>query len=250
MTSNNGFHEGEIRGILFDLDGTLLHDCPSFTQAFLDYAVQLGSENDPEQRREATRWSHYYWAQSPELLRDRHAFAGDEKGFWLNYTRRHLAAFACPPEKVEALAPGVYRLMTEDHQPEGCVPPEVPETLQALQAAGFRLGVLSNRSNPCHTDLAENGLQGYFSCALVAGELDAWKPDPQVFLQALKHLGTAPEQTVYVGDNYYADILGAQAAGLWAVLLDPDGIFNNPGSPVIRSLEELPVTIQALAQIR
>jgi putative hydrolase of the HAD superfamily len=245
---NNGNYAGDIQGILFDLDGTLLHNCPSFTQAFLDYAVQLGAENDPEKRREATRWSHYYWAQSTELMRDRHKFAGDEKSFWLNYTRRHLAAFACPPEAVEALAPGVHRLMTEDHQPEDCVPPEVPETLHALQAAGFRLGVLSNRNNPCHSALAEHNLQSYFSCALVAGELDAWKPDPRVFLQALKRLGTAPEQTVYVGDNYYADILGAQAAGLRAVLLDPDGIFRNPEAPVIRSLDELPIAIQALAQ--
>ena len=48
-----------------------------------------------------------------------------------------------------------------------------------------------------------------------------------------------PDQTIYVGDNYFADILGAANAGLRPVLLDPDGLFPEAACPVISSLGEL-----------
>jgi hypothetical protein len=44
---------------------------------------------------------------------------------------------------------------------------------------------------------------------------------------------------MYVGDNYYADIVGAQKAGLKPVPLDIGSIFENPGCHIIKSLPEL-----------
>jgi FMN phosphatase YigB (HAD superfamily) len=43
-----------------------------------------------------------------------------------------------------------------------------------------------------------------------------------------------------VGDNWFADVVGAKAAGLTPVLYDPRGIFDDPECAVIRSFDELP----------
>jgi putative hydrolase of the HAD superfamily len=58
--------------------------------------------------------------------------------------------------------------------------------------------------------------------------------------------GCSAATTVYVGDNYYADVEGARAAGMMPILIDPDGIFPDPGCPVIRSLGELEAALTDL----
>jgi putative hydrolase of the HAD superfamily len=52
-------------------------------------------------------------------------------------------------------------------------------------------------------------------------------------------LGTQPAHALYVGDNYYADVLGARAAGLEPVLIDPDEIFPEADCAVIHCISEI-----------
>ena len=242
MFSPNG-----IQAILFDLDGTLRHNRPTSTQVFLDLAVSLGLSDSPEKRRQAIRWTHYYWAQSPEMLADVERFRGEQELFWTNYAVLHLIAFDCPPEEAARLAPLIHASMKNLEQAEDWVPPDVPETLRQLQAAGFRLAVLSNRTNPCGEYLGELGIKDFFDLALVAGELACWKPEPAIFHQALDRLGVAAGEAVYVGDNYYADVLGAERAGLWPVLIDPDGLFPEADCPSIGTIGELPQVLKSIS---
>lgn len=234
MFSPNG-----IKNILFDLDGTLRHNRPSFNQAFFDFARELGVPDDPGTRQRAMRWFHYYWAQSPELLADLETFVERGDLFWTNHSRLHLLASGCLPEQAEALAPELYRCMEEQYTPEDWVPPEVTQTLQALKDSGFRLAVVSNRTHAYDEQLQALGLQDYFEFALAAGEINIWKPDPAIFQYALKQMQAKPNETLYVGDNYFADVVGARHAGLGAVLLDAEGTFPKADCPVIHTLEEL-----------
>ncbi len=54
-----------------------------------------------------------------------------------------------------------------------------------------------------------------------SGVIQIAKPDPRIFDPAIEALGTEPSRTLYVGDTVHADVLGAQAAGLPVVQLDP-----------------------------
>ena len=73
----------------------------------------------------------------------------------------------------------------------------------------------------------------------MAAEVDAWKPDPRIFNRALELTASDPEKVIYVGDNFFADVVGAKNAGLQPVLLDEDGIFPDAGCLVIGRLGEL-----------
>ena len=234
MFSPNG-----IQAVLFDVDGTLRANHPSSIHAFLDYAVALGLEDDPGRRLAAARWTHAYWAGSPELAEDRRFTAGQEEPFWVNYARRHLVAFGCPEGLAAEMAPLMHAYMKEVYQPEDRVLPEVHTTLQELRQAGFRLAVLTNRSEPCDEYLQSLDLLDYFDFALVAGSVSFWKPQPEIFQHALQLLELRPDQVIYVGDNYYADVVGARSAGLRPVLLDPDGLFPDAGCTTIQRMGEL-----------
>lgn len=234
-----------LRAVLFDLDGTLRRNRPSWPDLFLDTAQRHGVPVTPEARRHLKRWAHRFWASSDEL-KAMFKTHGEGEAFWRAYTQRRLEILGCPPEKAAELAPRILQEMQAMEEPPDVVPEPVPATLEALRRQGYRLAVLTNRGEPLNGYLRDIGLEGYFDLALTAGEVGVWKPDPAVFHHAVERLGVAPHEAAYVGDNLYADVLGAQAAGLHAVLLDPEGLFPDAPCPVITCLDQLPTVLERL----
>ena len=108
-----------------------------------------------------------------------------------------------------------------------------------LREAGFLLGIVSNRTHPLDDELKNFGLDGYIDLILTAGEANSWKPDIGIFLEAVLRLQVSPAEVLYVGDNYYADVIGARNAGLRPVLLDPEGVFHDVECEVIHKLHDL-----------
>ncbi len=129
--------------------------------------------------------------------------------------------------------------MQQAYKPENWVPEEMYTVIPELRNAGYTLGVVSNRNNPYQDEIDEMGMGGYFHFSLAAGEVKSWKPETEIFRHAIKKAKSLPEQTLYIGDNYFADVVGARRAGLQPVLYDPKGLFYEPGCPVITAFDEL-----------
>ncbi|NIO11833.1 MAG: HAD-IA family hydrolase [Deltaproteobacteria bacterium] len=129
--------------------------------------------------------------------------------------------------------------MVQEYQPLDRVPEDVLPTLNYLRKKGFKLGLLSNRDDPLDDLVTSLGIAEAFDLMLAAGETGWWKPDPRVFRHAAARLDVAPEASVYVGDNYFADVVGAGEAGMQPVLLDPAGLFPEAACPVISSIGQL-----------
>lgn len=231
-----------INTIYFDLDGTLRHNQPSFLEALAGYNLQLGLPVEIANSLHGHRWLHNYWAQSPQLITDRKTFGDDEDAFWVNHSRRYLEASGCPPEQAQKLAPGLTECMREHYSPVDTLADEADKILDHLQQIGFRLGVISNRSDPFDEQLEALGIRSYFEYSLAAGTIDAWKPDPRIFQHALSQMNVLPEQAVYVGDNYFADVIGARNAGLQPILIDPVNLFPEADCTVIDTIGDLEVS--------
>lgn len=234
MSSVNG-----IKAILFDFDGTLRHHLPTGGEVFTDYVLSLGWPVTEEDRRRAALWEHYYFANSPEIQADNKKFNGEGKDFWFNFAHRRLVALGCPPFLVEELGARVSAYMQEAYTSQVWMPEETHTVLSGLREGGFTLGVVSNRDNPYHEQIDEMGIGDYFHFSLAAGEVNSWKPEPGIFFAALERADASAQQTLYIGDNYFADVVGARRAGLQPVLYDPKGLFHEPGCPVIVSFEDL-----------
>lgn len=235
-----------IKAILFDLDGTLRFSRPAGTQVFANRAAEIGLPISAADRLRAARWEHYYWAQSPDLLQDVETWDEQEDAFWLNYSRRQLAALGLADEKAAAHAPELHTFMKDHYKPEDWVPAATPQVLSRLREQGLALAVVSNRMKAYDEYLQEKGIGHFFAFSLAAGLIGNWKPEPEIFHHALQKLEIRPEEALYIGDNYFADVVGARAAGLQPVLLDPQGIFDEPGCPVIQSIEEIPNLLQRM----
>lgn len=234
-----------ITTILFDFDGTLRFSQPAGRDVFIDEAARLGVHITPEIRRLAARWEHYYWAESPELLADSVKFP-DVNDFYLNYSRRQLIALGCSDSQAEALAGPVHAHMGANYTSKDYIEPDAPRVLHALVKAGYRMGVVSNRGENFQAHVDHLGLGEFFAFTLSGGEAQSRKPDPGIFHHALRLADAQPRQAIYVGDNFFADVIGARRAGVRPVLFDPRAIFDDPGCPVIKSVTELPSLLERM----
>jgi len=234
----------KIKAVLFDLDGTLFHHLPSSGEIFLNYVKSQGTHISEEDRIRAEHWVHYYFAYSPEIQADSKLFKDDEKGFWNHFTQRRLIALGICPDSAVDLAPRVYAHMRETYKPETHVPEDARVLLKFLQESGFILGMVSNRDNPYREEMQKKELDSYFQFFVTAGEVNSFKPDVFIFEHALELAGTSAQETMYVGDNYFADIIGSQRAGLVPVLYDPINLFPEADCAVIKSFAEIPALLK------
>ena len=163
-----------IETIIFDLDGTLRHHIPSANDIQFGFITEFGIQGVSGTQNEGARWSHYYWAQSPELFTDIDACGEMDDHFWINYSYRYLLSLGIEEQRAMTLGPLLSAHMQNNFNPQDHVFPCVPETLAALNSAGYTLGLVSNRSNPCQEYCETMGLLDFFQFAYVAAEVDAW----------------------------------------------------------------------------
>ncbi len=97
--------------------------------------------------------------------------------------------------------------------------PDALETLEALKARGFLLGIVTNRlwgGEIFQKDLEVLGLRRFFepSHMAISADLGLRKPNPQIFHYVLDSFGIKPSEAVMVGDSLRADIAGGKRLGL------------------------------------
>jgi putative hydrolase of the HAD superfamily len=116
-----------------------------------------------------------------------------------------------------------------------------PGTREQLQEIGARYGtaVISNADGKIEDVLSRCRIADCFRTITDSGLVGYEKPHPEIFRQALQAMNAAPEESLYVGDVYSVDYLGATGAGMQAVLMDVPGAYRDKGLARVESLEEL-----------
>ncbi|MFW6448590.1 MAG: HAD family hydrolase [Halobacteriota archaeon] len=90
-------------------------------------------------------------------------------------------------------------------------------------AAERPVGLVTNGPSLAQRDKLDRlGWTERFDAVVISGEVGRAKPDPEPFNEACRRLGVTPAETVHVGDSVTADVVGARAAGLSAVLVVDD----------------------------
>ncbi|GEK22821.1 HAD family hydrolase [Cellulomonas xylanilytica] len=209
-----------VEGVLFDIDDTLVDTRGAFGHALADVARRYLPDLPPERYPElVTVWradvnGHYEaytrgevgyveqrWSRANELHEQFGAPALDEDGFAL-WDEGFQVAFAAG----------------------WTAHPEVDVVVDKLLAAGLVVGALSNADVAFQTQkLQRVSLLDRVPMLVGVDTLGFGKPDPRVFAEACRRLGTAPERTAYVGDELHVDAVAARAAGLLGIWVDRPG---------------------------
>ena len=97
--------------------------------------------------------------------------------------------------------------------------PQVQETLDQLRSH-YHMAVVSDaQSAYAVPELRAVGLVHYFNPIIVSGDYGYRKPDPRLFQKALDALQVRPEQALFIGNDLFHDIFGAQQMGMKAIFI-------------------------------
>ena len=121
-----------------------------------------------------------------------------------------------------------------------------PGTAEQLRGIGerYQIAVISNADGRIEDVLCRCGIAHCFRTITDSGIVGYEKPHPEIFRHALKTMNAAPAQSLYVGDVYSVDYLGATGVGMQAVLMDVPGAYRDKGVPRVESLEELQAVLR------
>ena len=101
------------------------------------------------------------------------------------------------------------------------------------------MAALSNADGRVEELLRVAGLAEHLDLVVDSHLEGVEKPDPEIFRRALSRLGVSAQRAAYIGDIYSIDAVGARAAGLRPVIIDPSGGYPPLDCPKIADLREL-----------
>jgi len=102
----------------------------------------------------------------------------------------------------------------------------VKEELRKLSDGGFRLGVISNWDSSARPILDLHGLTHFFDDIIISSEVGVEKPGVEIFERAFSQASVAPDECLYIGDNYYDDGIGCTKVGMDFVIINPYGTLG------------------------
>lgn len=206
-----------IKAISFDAANTLIRLTKSVGQHYASIGQRQGLELDPDA---VDRVFGRIWKESPV----RPATEGgprldDDKGWWRELVEGVLDRVSAPMDRPgrDRFFEAAYRLFAEPGV--WALYPEVREVLEAL-APRYELMVISNFDGRLRHIFSHLSISQYFGHIFLSSELGVDKPDPLIFLRALKSCGFAPHEVLHVGDDPVRDAAGAKEAGLATLHLD------------------------------
>ena len=204
---------GELTGLLVDLGNTLIGmDAVLVSEALAAEGVACTPERF--QRAEAAaRPALSTWI----------ATAASTEPTSLVYVREILARLGRDAESCAVIAPNVLGRMRRvpTQRLWSAILPGVPEALARARQAGIRVVVVSNSDGTAESGLVQCGLRALVDAVVDSHVFGVEKPDRRIFEHALGLAGAEPTRAAHVGDLHAVDVVGAAAAGIHPVLLDP-----------------------------
>jgi putative hydrolase of the HAD superfamily len=123
------------------------------------------------------------------------------------------------------------------HWPDYEVSSDAVPALRMLKEKGLKAGLITNSPAWIRGALEASELYGYLDDAVISCEVGLMKPEKEIFELALKRMNCEPADAIMVGDEFKADVLGAENAGMTGILLDRSGSSSHPEK--IRKIQDL-----------
>jgi beta-phosphoglucomutase-like phosphatase (HAD superfamily) len=211
-----------IEAVVFDLDGVLLRSEEVWDTVRERYVVEHGGRYDAEVQRAMMGMSSLEWS-------------------------RYLHEEAGVREEPEQINRDVVELMLEAYRRELPLLSGAKEAVRRA-AAAFPLALASSSNREIFEEVLElAGLADCFRATVSSEEVPRGKPAPDVYLEAARRLGVAPERCTAVEDSH-SGIRSAKSAGMRVVAIPnasypPDAETLGLADAVVDSLDDLSVDV-------
>jgi putative hydrolase of the HAD superfamily len=144
-------------------------------------------------------------------------------------------------EELNLLEDGLRDLLVENTQKSAnwdVILPRTPEAIERIRG-DYSTAVISNADGKIEEVLRRCGIADCFESITDSGIVGQEKPHPAIFQAALLAMRAQAAESLYVGDVYSVDYVGARNAGMQAILFDVAGAYRDRGLARVESLAEL-----------
>jgi HAD superfamily hydrolase (TIGR01509 family) len=218
----------ELRFIFFDVGNTLLFPNRARMLAPLPVekhptlerwrALERRTKREFDQGMTAGKVDHnFWWTFHTYLLEEANALNDDLRGEIVENTRQSA--------NWDQILPGTRAALDRIRQ-------------------AYNIAVISNADGKIDAVLRRCGIADCFASVTDSGIVGCEKPHPAIFEAALREMKAEPAESLYVGDVYSVDYIGASNAGMQAVLFDVAGAYREREFPRVESLAELEVWLE------
>ncbi len=225
----------EIDAVMFDAGGTIIDLSPSEQELLIRALAKHGFRVETSAVEKALRkaWRVFdgdfakldgaqeekFWTRFDEFVLSELGYRGDAEALVKQLS-----------EEFDEIVPRV------DSWAEY---PDARPLLEELRSRDFKLGVISNATDLANRVLENLDMRKYFDVVILSEEVGVRKPAAEIFLMAARQVKAQPTRSLYVGDKFAVDILGARAAGMQAILLDRNNVYPDAQCLKVRDLNAL-----------
>ena len=194
--------------VLFDAAETLFTTRGSVGEIYASVARRFSSTASASDIQDA--FSRHFPRSGP-LNTD------NEKQWWKDVVHRVFTDVGMV-ERFDVFFDEIYELFRDSRG--WMLYPESRDVLETLRSHGFKLGVISNFDSRLYTVLKDLRISQFFDSVTLCSETGFAKPQPEIFLAAVRSLNVLPKRTLFTGDSLVDDFMAGSDAGLETWLLD------------------------------
>jgi REG-2-like HAD superfamily hydrolase len=227
-----------LRAVFLDIGDTVMRPNPSWEHVYAMAFDEFGIKVEIEDLRQALRRAYHHGGWGME--------AGFEPSEETSFRRTvEIDAAAIAELGLEPMPDAFYRRLAELFMltSHWHIFPDAYATLIELKERGLIVGAVSNWVWNLPELLHALDLVRHFDFIAASARIGFEKPHPKIFEWALEQAAVPPDTVIHVGDHIGADVEGAQAVGMAAVLIDRAERFQPAdlpdGVPLIRTLDQL-----------
>ena len=226
-----------IKAVFFDLYHTLVRYEPPREELQTKALKELGIDVKPEIFRRPLVIADEFIYQEIARTTLSQRSKEEQMALWAQYQRIVLREAGI--EADDNLVMGLLGKMRQFNM-KLVLYDDVGPAFTELRNRGLILGLISNVDRDLNTLLKDTGLLALLDITVTSQDAGVNKPNPEIFWKALRRAGVKAAESIYVGDQYQIDVLGANKAGMKGILLDRGGFFSDINDcPRIRRLTEI-----------
>jgi putative hydrolase of the HAD superfamily len=223
-----------IKGIIFDINGTLIniHTDEGMDEIYRAISHFLTYHGIYLHRGDVR--DQYFRIMEKQIKASGEEFPEfDAVSLWEEFLSNNLGPARVPsPERLEDMSRflaemyrGISRIRLELY-------PDVKPVLDELKSR-FPMAVVSDgQSVWALPEMRAAGIDKYFKPIVISGDYGFRKPDPRLFQDALDGIGFEPENVLFVGNDMYRDVCGAGNMGMKTVFF-----MSNQGRQQMKGVE-------------
>ena len=221
----------DIHALLFDVNSTLID---IETDERMEEAYRAIAHFLTYQGISLHRWQVcdlYFQAMKEQFQASQEHYPEfDVVAVWREVLARNASDYtrSLPPQKLQEMPRLIAEMQRGISRKRLEAFPQVKEVLRQLKRL-YRLAVVSDAQTAyAIPELRAVGLDEYFDVIIISGDYGYRKPDPRLFQAALDRLKVTPDHAIFVGDDRYRDVFGAQQLGMKTVWLCNHRVGSHP----------------------